>query len=264
MKVLGVYDQNCEIRCNNKSIFYVMKKFFDRLPSEYGECYFRNLEDLILIKIDDPHDIDERYNELGNSIIYSKNSSLGLELFRVSSYDRQKNISSIDRKIGIEQGLIEGMTEYLFTKEYEITKGLKNPFEVFCIKMLADIPNLFKPYFIPSHEEFIHLFPNKRNIYNLMYNLNIYHNCLKNKDIETDKIISAIKGVIDSLISIELSRRENNFCLSQYSEKFMDEITSKEVIDILGEIYPKYNNYASRRVNIKIRKRGDYSGKINC
>ena len=51
MKVLGVYDQNCEIRCNNKSIFYVMKKFFDRLPSEYGECYFRNLEDLILIKI---------------------------------------------------------------------------------------------------------------------------------------------------------------------------------------------------------------------
>ncbi len=258
MKVLGVYDKDNEIRCFNKSAFFVMKKFFDKHP-EYGYCYFKNLETLKLIKVDEFNDDkqDGQYNGLGNAIIFSRNNTLGRELFHVASYDKNCNIFAIDSHLGIEAGLIAGMTEYLIIKVYELSKAHEYPFEAFCIKMLDDIPGLFKPYFIPNHEEFINLFPNKRSIYSLMYALNAYHENTAISNFDLHKTDEAIKGVIDSLISIEISKENNKSNLIKYSEKFMDEITSQEIKDFMSEINPKYSHYANRQINIRIRRIGE-------
>ena len=267
MKVLGMYDKESEIRCFNKSAFLVMRNFFSRLPEEYGKCYFKNLETLKLLKVDEFNDdkIAGKYNSLGNVIMFSKNNSLGHELFHVASYDRSRDISAFEGHIDIEQGLIEGMTEYLFVKTYELSLACEYPFEVFCVKMLEDIPNLFKPYFIPSHEDFINLFPSKRSIYSLMYALNVYHEDAldymaspSGNDIQHTlyKIEEAIKGVIDSLISIELSRNTDDASLNRYADKFMDELTSKEVKDMMYWLCPKYSHYANKQINVKIRRKG--------
>ena len=263
MKVLGVYDKFSDVRCFNKNIFVVMKNFLASFPTEYSICYYKNLDTLKLVKVDKFKDenVFGKYNELGNVIMFSSNNSLGHELLHVASCDRDGGKIAIQGHIDVEQGLIEGMTEYLFIKAYQLSCAYGYPFEVFCVKMLENIPNLFKSYFIPSHEDFINLFPNKRSIYSLMYALNIYHEdaldyMLSSGDIQNilNRIQEAIRGVIDSLISIELSINDDN--LRQYGDKFMDEITRREVKDVMYWLYPKYSNYANRQINVKIKKRG--------
>ena len=264
MKVLGVYDKDSDLRCFNKSAFMTMRSFFDKLPVEYGKCYFDNLETLKLLKVDEFNDdkFSGMYNSFGNVVMFSKNNALGHELFHVASYDRRNDLTAFEGYIDIEQGLIEGMTEYLFITTYGLSGVREYPFEVFCVKMLEDIPGLFKPYFIPSHDDFINLFPSKRGIYSLMYALNVYHEDIldympsEENDAILNKIENAIKGVIDSLISIELSRKVDDDSLYKYAEKFMDEITRHEVKDMISWLYPKYSHYANKQINVKIRRKG--------
>ena len=268
MKVVGVYDKYSGLKCFNKNAFMVMRNFFAKLPKEYGKCYFDNLETLKLLKVDEFKDdrFSGMYNSLGNVVMFSKNNALGHELFHVASYDRSNDARAFEGYIDIEQALIEGMTEYLFMTAYGLSGTYTYPFEVFCIKMLDDIPGLFEPYFIPNHENFINLFPNKRIIYSLMYALNSYHEDIfdctptfnnESSDHVQPKTKEAIKGVIDSLISIELSRKINNDDLEKYADKFMDEISSGAVKETLTYTWPKYHNYANKQVNTRIRRKGE-------
>ena len=263
MKVLGVYDKNSDVRCFGRNIFLVMDQFLKNYPCEYGKCYYDNLETLKLIKVDKfmEDNLAGKYNQDGNVIIFNKSDALGHELFHMASYDRERHIMAFDGHMDIEKGLIEGMTEYLFNKAYSRGSVSGYGFEVFCVSMLDDMDNLFKGYFMTNHDEFINVFPNKRCIYSLMYALNIYHNesmsyiSLPEDDEDIlEKIQEAIRGVINSLITIELSRKMDSDNLIKYGDKFMDLVTSKEISDIMYWLYPKYNNYASRQINRRIRK----------
>ena len=101
------------------------------------------------------------------------------------------------------------------------------------------------------------LFPNRKGILSLMYSLDYYHkNCFE-KDVNYNSLVHSIKDTIDALIKIELSYEGNPYKLRQYSEKFMDLLSSWGKNSILKDIYPGCLNYANSELkrNIKIRKR---------
>ena len=267
MKVLNLYDKNSDLRCYKKNIFKTMEIFLKHFPEEYKTCYKRNLDSLELFKVDrmDDETMTGAYNNQANVIFFEMNNSLGHELFHVASNDLVNNIYAFESKIEIEDGLIEGMTEYLTMKAYDLTKPGSYAFEVFSVTMLEDVPNIFRPYFIPNHKDFISLFPNKRDIYSLLYSLNTYNelsldylaSTYTNKDIlvDMDILVNSIRDTFNNLIALELSMEKDNYKLKEYSDKFMDYLMSDNVRFILNELYPNYLRYAEKQINKKVRKK---------
>jgi len=270
MKILEVYNQNSVLGCYGKDVFKTMDEFFKRYPKEYSDCYYNNLKTLKIMQTDNCYGsiATGGYAEDSNVILFEDNNSIGHELMHVAQYDRNNKISSISSgEEMFESGLIEGVTEYLTKNAYGLSAPDSYPFEVFVVSMLdsGNIKELFKPFFIPNHNEFIKLFPKEKDIYSLMYSLNYYFEnmldymeALNNQeDIMLDLLLikDAIRDTIDSLITIELSTENNQDKLKIYSEKFLDLISSKDVYECLKIFDPKYKIYTEREIKKRIRKK---------
>ena len=267
MKIINVYDKNSNILCHGKNVFDTTKRYLYKFPKEYSECYNYNLDDLLLFEVD--RMVDESmtgyYDSDANKIFYVDKNSLGHEMFHMASNDIVNNQYAFESKMDLEAGLIEGMTEYLAMKAYGLSKPGSYSFEVFCVTMLEDIPNLFGPYFKPSHKDFINLFPNRRDIYSLLYSLNAYNDIeldfldSKNNDsdiaIDQTVLVESIQDTLNSLVSIELSVENDSKILKMYGNKFMDYLSSDFVRHILKDLYPGYLGYAEELVKKKIRKK---------
>ena len=268
MKVINIYDKNSDIRCRGKNIFKTTEKFLSKFPKEYSECYYRNLNSLKLFEVDRMmhEEMNGQYDDGANVIMFSNRQSLGHEMFHMTQNDMINGVNAIESNIDIESGLIEGMTEYLNMQAY----GLKEPesysFEVFCVTMLKNIPNFFRPFLIPSHDDFINLFPNTKDAYSLLYSLNSYNEiemdyleAYYNEDddiiIDIDKAQESIRDTIDNLINIELSFGKNKNELNIYGDKFLDYLGSNFIGDVLRQLYPDYFKYAEKRINRKVRKK---------
>ena len=266
MQIIEVYDKNSDLRSHGKNIFETMDNFFARFPIEYRRLYDKNLETIEFMKCDrlDSEAYNGTYDTRRNVIFYTNSDSLGHELFHVASYDSQRDISGFECDVELDQGLIEGMTEYFRMKAYELSEPDDYNFEVFNVMMLEDIQDIFKYYFIPNHFEFIKLFPNKKDIYNLLFSLDEYHlgylNYLEKlaedyELVDISVIKRAIKNTINNLITIELSMTKDKNELIQYRDKFMDLIGSKGIDDMLGMFYPKYYGYAEMQTRKRILER---------
>lgn len=178
----------------------------------------------------------------------------------MAHYDRDKDIMAIEQKNNtMGDSLIEGAAEYLASQ----AMGVANDgyiFQTFVIDMLSDIDNFFEPFFIPNYKKFIRLF-RRRDIYDLMWGLDYYHN---NYDIEYEddryievskKLGVAIRQVIDSLIMIEKRRNRSIYDKKKYYEKFMD-LISDDIIKINLEYYfDEYRDYTNREIKSKILRR---------
>ena len=269
MQIIEIYDRNSDLRCHRKNIFKTTDMFMNRFPLEYRRLYDKNLETLEIFKVDE---IDRMisngiYDNKDNIILYTDSIALGHELFHVASTDVDKGISAIECNMEYEEGIIEGMTEYLYMLAYGLKKPDSYDFQVFAIRMLEHIPDLFKYYFIPSHKEFIKLFPNRKDIYNLIFSLDVYteksneylENLCSDRDddglIEINGAIKSIKDTINNLITIELSIEKDKIKLNDYSNKFMDLIGSKGIDEMIGVLYPDYYKYASEQIKSRILKR---------
>lgn len=268
MQIIKIYDKNCDLRSNRENVFKTMDKFLSKYPAEYRKLYDKNLSTLELFKCDELDDLMTGgiYDEENNIIFFVKSWYIGHELFHMASTDRNCGIVAIESPLHCEDGIIEGMTEYLFMKAFELNGPTAYEFETFAVDMLNNIPDLFKYYFIPNHSEFIKLFPNRKDIYNLMFSLDSYHekymeylDCLCNKNeysfMDCDVVRKSIRQVINNLITIELSFEKDKHYLKKYSDKFMDLIGSYEVSNVVSEIYPKYYGYAETQVKNRILKR---------
>ena len=267
MKVINVYDKDSNLKCYGKNIFDTTKEYLSRYPSEYSNCYNHNIKSLELFRVDRMTDetMTGYYDTEANKIFYVNKNSLGHEIFHMASNDLVKNQNAFESKMEIESGLIEGMTEYLAMKAYGLSRPGSYSFEVFCVMMMEDIPNLFKPYFIPNHKEFISLFPNKKDIYSLLYSLNAYNDIeldyldskYNHSNVIIDKTIleESIQDTLNNLVNIELSLESDNNMLRIYGDKYMDYLSSNFVKHILRDLYPDYIKYAEKLIKKKIRKK---------
>ena len=267
MKVIKVYDKNSDIRCYGKNVFKATENLLAQFPEEYSNCYYHNLDTLELIQVDKfmEKSLSGFYNPQANTIHFKDKSSLGHELFHMSSNDLLGGNYAFASKMGIEDGLIEGMTEYFNMKAYELNGPTAYPLEVFCVTMLEDIPGIFKPYFVPSNKDFIKLFPNRRDIYSLFYSLDVYNEMYMDfletafsndeNTVDMNLVRNTIKDVFNSLVEIELSLEKDPRELRKYDYKFMEYIGSNKLAILEQELYPKYYEYADKLIDKKIRKR---------
>ncbi len=267
MKVIKVYDKDSDIRSYNRNVFRATESLLATFPYEYGENYRHNLETLELIQVDKFTDnsMTGYYDDQANVIFFTKKMAVGHELFHMASNDLEEGTYAFQSKMQMELGLIEGMTEYFAVKAYDLEIPGAYPFEVFCVTMLEDIPNIFKPYFIPNNKEFISLFPNRRDIYSLLYSLDAYNEMYskildneynkKDDDINITLFRNTIKDVFNSLIEIELSLEKDPHMLRQYDFKFMEYLGGKKLELLFNKFYPKYYEYADKLIDKKIRKR---------
>lgn len=268
MKILDIYDKNSDLKYKRKNIFERMDKFFLGFPKEYSDNYYKNLETLRIFRVDGFSDgvSTGQYDSLNNILYFQYIGSTAHELIHVASYDSdKKKMAFMDNALSYELGLMEGMTEYLSMKAFNTSEPKAYIFEVFCTEMLSNIEGLFKPYFIPNHDDFINLFPNEKDIYSLMYLVNFFYDnadayinslILGEEYFFTEEVMQqVIRDIINTLIDIELSFNKSDRDLIVYGEKFMDLISSRVVDDCLWDIYPKYKNYANRTVNRRIRSK---------
>ena len=267
MKVINLYDKNSDIRSYGRNIFKATEEVLAMFPDEYGECYYKNLESLELIQVDKL--INESllgyYDDEANVIFFRDKNAMGHEMFHMTSNDLENGNYAFLSKMGIENGLIEGMTEYFNTKAYYLEIPSTYQFEVFCVTMLEDIPNIFRPYFKPNSKEFISLFPNKKDIYSLLYSLNTYNDLYlkymeeyySGKDITNNskEFKLVIHDVLTNLIDIELSIEKDPDMLRKYGYKFMDYIGGDKIPSLTDDIYPNVYEYADKLIDKKIRKR---------
>ena len=267
MKVINVYDKNSDIRSYGRNIFKATEEVLSMYPKEYSDCYYKNLESLELLYVDKMPNSSllGYYNDEANVIFFSEKSAMGHELFHMASSDLENGNYAFLSKLELENGLIEGMTEYFNTRAYNLEIPSAYQFEVFCVTMLEKIPNIFRPYFIPNNKDFMSLFPNKRDIYSLLYSLNIYNDMYLNymeeyysgKEITTNfkEFRKVIHNVLVSLVDIELSIEKDPYNLKQYGYKFMDYLSSDKIPALTEDIYPKCYQYADKLIDKKIRKK---------
>ena len=267
MRVYEVYDKNSKILDHGKNVFKTTEAYLAKFPECYSECCNRNLETLELIKVDRLPDNsnDGVYNQWANKIVFSKNSSLGHELFHVASTDSVNERAAFESYLGIEDGLIEGMTEYHHIMAYDLPEPGVYSFEVFSVMMLEDIPNIFKSYFIPDEKGLFEVISDKKALYGLLWSTNIYNQMTveylsqiyasEEGKIDRNRLRMTIRDVIDNLISIELSRGLSKKELNSYGDKFMDLLSSTFVSDIVPYFYPNYVNYADKQIKKRIRGR---------
>lgn len=269
MKVLNIYSKKDldVLTYNGDAISKIMDDFFSKFPVSYRENYDKNLESLEIWKVDEEaNDIFGGYSEVNNIVLIRKFSSFIHELMHVASTNRETGMTAFMRVKGddaFEGALIEGFTEYLASCVALSVDPKNYYFETFVVSMLSDIEGIFEPYFIPSYNNFISLFPNKRDIISLMYALEYYANFAPeyalgeisfNSDKVGIKVGHSIKDVIDNLIDIQLSfkrsKRENKL----YSEKFMD-LLSDDLFDFLDLYDVDYLNYANKQLNKRVLRR---------
>ena len=262
MKILEIYDKNDRdiLISDGLVILDEVEKYLDKFPSECRKNYDRNLETVSFLLVDEFYDgcsVGE-YDEFNNDIFYLKESALAHELVHLASYDRERDRIAFGREfLTTEKGLVEGMTELIACEIMNKKRPDAYEFQSFVSLMLTEIDDIYIPYFKASNEEFMKLFPNRKEILSLMYSLNYYHNNCFSKDASYNLLVHSIKNTIDALIRIELSYENNPYKLKQYREKFMDLLSSWGKYSILKEIYPGCFDYANGELkkNIKIRKR---------
>ena len=267
MQVIKVYDKNSDLRCYGKNIFKTMNEFMNRFPFEYRKLYDKNLESLQFMKCDrlDSDAYNGTYDTRRNVVFFTKSNALAHEMFHVASYDAGRDVSGFECDVSLDQGLLEGMTEYFRMKAFNLSNPEDYNFEVFSVMMLENINDIFKHYFIPNHSEFIKLFPNKKDIYNLLFSLDEYNagylDYLEKLASDEDAVVDihnikmAIKNTINNLITIELSMVKDKHELLQYRDKFMDLIGDDDVREVLSIFYPRYYGYADMQTKKRILER---------
>ena len=267
MKVIEIYDKNSNIMDHGKNIFKTTSEYLKRYPQEYSKCYYKNLETLELIKVDRLDDKSKAgvYNPEANNILFSREFSLGHELIHMATNDINNQQFAFESKLYIEDGLIEGMTEYHHMKAYNLKLPGSYSFEVFTVTMMENIPNLFEPFFVPKEKGILDICSDKIYIYGLLYSLNAYNQMMldfldseyNGNEVLIDKVETrrAIRHVIDNLISIELSIENDLKKLNEYGDKFMDLISSDFVGDIVPLFYSNYITYADKEIKKRIRSK---------
>lgn len=126
--------------------------------------------------------------------------------------------------------------------------------------MLSDIDKVFESFFIPSYNNFVSLFPNKRDICSLMYSLDFYHNKINminedTGDMEISRIDRAVKDTIDSLIDIELSFNKSVVEEKRYADKFMSLITDDDIDMMVSDVCCDYKGYAYNEIKKRVLRR---------
>ena len=251
MKIIETYDKNSNLRCYGRNIFKTMDGFFKLFPSEYSNCYYHNLETLKIYKVDQLNEISYAgfYNANLNTLTFKKTIALSHELFHMASNDlinRRFGVISDDSIYG--NGFTEGMTEYFNTKAHNLQIPSAYQFEVFCVTMLEDVPNIFRTYFIPNYDNFISLFPNRElachlvksvDLYTDMYMTYWHYYCLGDTSLyEYLNFKDVINDIIIDLIEIELSFENDSNKLEQYANKFLNYICSNKLPSLFQTIYP--------------------------
>lgn len=270
MKVLDIYGKKDldVLTCNGGIASEIMDDFFSNFPKLYKDNYDKNGETLEIWKIDEHYSgaTGGEYYDLHNLILLRKYSSLIHELMHMSSCDYiTRNSAFFKSKQGplFEMALVEGMTEYFASLALK-SKPTDYFFEVFTASMLDNIEGIFEPYFIPNHDRFISLFPNKKDIVSLMYSLNYYSNKTEamalgeieiDEDVVMTRIEHSINDTIDSLINIQLSMKMGRKNDKLYGEKFMSLISGDDLVHYLGDFYDDYLDYANDQINKRILRR---------
>lgn len=270
MKVVEVYTKKDldMLTCRGKVVSKVMNDFFANFPCEYRENYDRNLEKLEIWRMDEMHEgsTSGEYYESMNIILIRNLGSMVHELMHVASCDFKTRLAAFQRMKDAnfcENALIEGITEFFACMALESTP-CDYFFETFSASMLYNIDDVYRSYFIPSLDNFISVFPNKKDILSLMYALTYYSSKLEDSvgsddkkidDVIKGRVNHSIKDVIDSLINIQLSmkmsKRENKL----YGEKFMDLISCDVMEDCLGIFSEDYMDYANEQINKRVLRR---------
>lgn len=266
MKVLDIYNKdNLDlITYNGELICDLMDNFFSKYPIEYRKNYDMNIETLEMFRVDEMVDSfdNAQYVPSSNVLTFKSFAALPHEFMHMASADRINRCFAFcrDGEYSLyENGLVEGMTEYL-------SCVLKNGepdtyfFEYFVVSMLDKIDGIFKSFFIPSYNEFLKLFPNKRDIISLMYSLDFYHNAINTiddntSDYDINRISESVKNVIDSLIDIEFSIDKNIKDRRIYGDKFMDLMSNSDLESILLDVCPEYKDYAYHEIKKKLFRR---------
>ena len=268
MKVYGVYDSESVLLENGKNVFKTVEKYLSKYPFEYSKCYYDNIDTLELIKVDRLPDKTEEaiYNYGMNTIVFTKNNSLGHELFHMASNDALNFQHAFESGMGIEGGLVEGMTEYHHMKAFDLKTPGAYSFPVFAVMMLEDIPNIFESYFVPEEKGIFKVCPSKKYMYGLLYSIDNYNGivldylsqvCAKRKEIIFSKEDArmAIRHVIDNLISIELLVDSDKDKLNKYADKFRDLINSNLIGDMVPLFYANCRDYADKQIKKRIKER---------
>lgn len=267
MKVIDVYDSHSDLRSFGKNIFTTTFNYLKRFPIEYSNCFKRNLATLELIKVNKMDDgvTTGRYNTIENIIEFAESRALGHEMFHVASNDLVNDKYAFESNIDVESGLIEGMTEYFCMNAYDLKYPSSYPFEVVTVMMLEDIPDIFKHYFIPNNKEFLNIFPNRKDIYGLLYSINAYNGIMldylasiyTDEDILVDikELVASFKYTIANLINIELSFEKDPVKLKAYRDKFLDLMHTKWIEHTFKNVYPNYLAYTEKYVNKKIKEK---------
>ena len=267
MEIQGIYNKNDDIKCHGKNIFEATSKYLDRFPLEYRACYDYNIRDIELYKVDiivDDFGV-ATYVPDTNVIIFEKSYTLGHELFHVASEDRCHNTTAMANKLGVEDGFVEGITEYFHMKAYDLSDPTTYYFHTFCVMMLEDIPDIFRSYFIPTDNTFFTKITDPKLVYSFLYALDVYHDNYskyedsilagnRNKDYGA-LVEKSFMDVVHYLISIELSLYHDQVELDKYGDKFMDLLSSGLLAKTMSLLYPGYKKYAEKEVNIRIRKK---------
>lgn len=266
MKVLDVYnkeDLNL-ITYGGKDLSYLVDDFFSKFPESYRENYDKNIETLEIYRVDEMLDSNDSadYFPVSNVLMFKSFAGLPHELMHAASCDRENEKTAFCHAgmyALVENALYEGMTEFL---SCALKNGLPDTyfFEYFTVSMLSDIEGIFEPYFIPSYNKFVSLFPNKRDIISLMYGLDGYQKFvtqLTDESSETEilRVDDAVKSVIDNLIDIELSFEHDKKTKKLYGEKFMDLIVNPDLRGLIEDVSPEYVDYAFHEVKKRILRR---------
>ncbi len=267
MKVLKVYNKDSNLRSYGQNVFKATENLLATFPYEYGENYRKNLKDLEILYVDQFLDgeLSGYYQNEANTIYFTDKNSVGHEMLHMASNDTTEHLNAFESKKGIEGALIEGMTEYFNVRTYGLMVPESYTFEVFCATMLDDIPGIFKPYFIPNDKEFIDLFPNKKDIYSLLYSLDVYHdiytdflaedNAGKNPTINLQMFRKAVNDTVSALIDIKLSMESDPHMLRHFDYKLMEYVGSERFSYLFLAFYPKFYEYTDKLVDKKIRKK---------
>ena len=266
MQIIRTYNGRCDLRWNNKNVFRTVESFLRKYPEEYRKLYDKHIKTLELWRCDELLDksLDGEYYLESNLITYVRNAALGHELFHMASYDDENGRLAFSSKLGIEDGLIEGMTEYLFVKAFDADGPSAYVLETFAAAMLSDIPDIFKHFFIPDHNEFINLFPNKKDIYNLLISVGSYseaYSDFMSGDEDREALVDitdvkkSIRQIFDNLIRIELSVEKDSKKLKEFRNKFMDLLETPHIRYTINQFYPKYCGYAEKQLKERILKR---------
>lgn len=269
MKVLEVYskkDLNM-LTVKGKTVSKIMNDFFKNYPSEYRKNYDKNLETVQILKVDEFYTgaYGGEYSDFCNVLYFKKYYSIIHELMHMASCDyvtRRSSYERCDKGTLFEGALIEGMTEHLACSAINTNCEVYH-LETFAASMIEDIDGVVESFFIPSFDNLINSFPNKKDIISLMYSLEAYYRKCElffSGDINidqklVDELERSIVATIDSLIDIQVSRNLSFKENRQYADKFMGLISEDSFNLRIGDIWEDYLDYANEQVKRRILRR---------